>query len=554
MKITIVNNSSVVDVPGGTSLAELCAQLEPVLGFKTYCAHVNNKTESLSYRLFGPKTVEFLSKETPSGTRVYIRSVSMLLYKAVADLYPGTRLRIEHSTHHGYFCRLFGGQEVNAHTVNSLEKRMRELVKEDIPFVRHEDLTSNVLEIFRKQGLNDKVRLLETTDSLYTVYYSLGDLCDSYYSSLVPSTGYLDTFSLCPYKGGFIMSLDDCDNVKGLPKDDATAQEKLFKTFTDYLQFNNIIGVSNAGELNRAVEEGHSAQLINVAEALHTKYTTNIADEIARRYKKGGARIVLVAGPSSSGKTTLTKRLSVQLLADELIPQMISLDDYFVDRDKTPRDENGDYDFESLYALDLERFNADLTALLRGETVELPYFNFTTGTREFRGNKVTLGDRKVLLIEGIHALNPELTASVPRDQKFMIYASAMTTIALDDHNWVSTIDNRLLRRIVRDSKYRGMSAVETIRRWPSVRRGEDRWIYPFYSNADAMFNTSLLFELAAIKQNAEKALLSVPHNMPEYTVASRLLSFLSYFRALDAEAIPPTSLLREFVGGSSFRY
>mgnify|MGYP004443451029 CR=1 FL=1 len=554
LKVHVVNTASVVEVPAGSSLLELAEQLSPALGFKPYCANVNNETVNLRYPLYTPKTVEFMPLDSKVGVYTYIRSLSMLLYKAVHDLYPGTRLRIEHATTKGIFCRLFKGQEVNDDVVKALEQRMHELIAADLPYKRHEKLTTEVIEIFRKQGQMDKVRLLETGDRLYKAYYSLEGLCDSYYGCLAPSTGYIQPPTLKPYKNGFIMNpFNKAEDLK-LSKEEDFVQEQLYNAFTDYQRINQIIGVRNAGELNLAAEKGYSAEIINVAEALHAKFTTRIADEIASRHKEGRARIVLVAGPSSSGKTTFTKRLAVQLFANEIRPQMISLDDYFVNRVDTPLDEKGDYDYESLYALDLKRFNADLTALIEGKTVELPYYNFAKGEREFHGKTVTLSDNTVLLIEGIHALNPELTASIPRELKYLVYASALTTIAIDDHNWISTWDNRLLRRIIRDNQYRGVSPAETIRRWPSVVRGEQKWIYPYHGQADAMFNSSLLYELAVIKPLAERLLHKVPRNVPEYVVASRLLTFLSYFRAIEPDALPFTSLLREFVGGSTFKY
>lgn len=360
------------------------------------------------------------------------------------------------------------------------------------------------------------------------------------------------THGIQPFKKGMLLV--------GIGKDDITKpdlpvrQEKMYKAFTEYLDFNRIIGIKNVGELNDAVTRGETNMLLNVAEALHTKSFSLIAEEITRRYRKGGARIVLIAGPSSSGKTTSSKRLAIQLMCNLIMPQIISLDDYFVDREKTPRDETGDYDFESLYALDLELFNHDLNALLAGEEVNVPTYNFETGHREFRGKKLKLGKNSILLIEGIHGLNPELTAAIPEEQKFRVFASALTTLSIDDHNWVPTTDNRLLRRMIRDHKYRGMSALDTISRWQSVRAGEEKWIFPYQENADATFNSSLLFELGVMKEYAEPLLKQVPHNVPEYAEAWRLRALLSYFVPICEKDIPSTSLLREFLGGSSFHY
>lgn len=553
LKIYCTNLKRYIPFEGGATLLDIYEGIKSELGFEAICARVNNKTEGLSFQLFRPKMVEFLPYGSGSGHRVYTRSLCMILYKAVSDLLPGARLKIEHSLSKGYFCRLFNiSGPLTTETIGALGRRMREIVDEDIRFVRKERLSSHVIEIFRHQGLLDKVRLIESLHDLYETYYTLGSLADSYYGSLAPRTGMIDTFELIPYHDGMLLLPRDTENVDhpAVP----VPQEKMFRAFTDYQEFNHIIGVTNVGELNDAVAEGKSSDIINVSEALHNKRISTIADTITDRFKAGGARIVLVAGPSSSGKTTFTKRLAIQLMTNLMRPKMISLDDYFVDREHTPRDENGDMDYESLYALDLEQFNSDLQNLLDGKEVELPYYNFASGTREYRGNRIHLDPDSILLIEGIHGLNPELTARIESDMKFKIYISALTTIAIDDHNWIPTTDNRLLRRIIRDHKYRGTSATDTIRRWPSVRRGEEKWIFPFQENADAMFNSSLLFELAVIKEQAEKILEAVPRDIPEYAEAYRLRKFLSYFNPISPEYIPSTSLLREFLGGSSFRY
>lgn len=552
LKIFCKNLGEYIPVNGGETLSEIYNRIGDRIGITPICARVNNKTEDMQYPVFAPKQVEFLSRDSASGERVYIRSLCMMLYKAVTDCFPGTRLRIEHSISRGYYCRLLSGMEITIEIVDRIRARMDEIVKLDIPFERKERLTSDVIKIFERQGLDDKVRLLRTTHDLYTIYYRLDNICDSYYGNLAPSTGMLATFDLVPYKEGFLLLGPDrqCENRPHRP----IAQEKMYTAFTDYLAFNRIIGISNVGELNEAVARRDSAMLINVAEALHDKKIGRISDEILRRYNEGGARIVLIAGPSSSGKTTFTKRLAIQLMTNLLVPQMISLDDYFIDREHTPRDENGDYDFESLYALDLEQFNKDLNALIDGKEVELPYYNFETGTRQYRGNRISLGQNSVLLIEGIHGLNPELTAGIEAHMKYAVYVSALTTLSIDDHNWVPTTDNRLLRRIIRDFKYRGTSAADTIRRWPSVRRGEERWIFPYQENADSTFNSSLLFELGVIKEYAEEVLKTVPRDIPEYGEAYRLRRFLSYFTPIGDLHIPSTSLLREFLGGSSFNY
>lgn len=431
---------------------------------------------------------------------------------------------------------------------------MEEIIAADIPFVRSTKLTTDVIKLFRNAGMADKVTLLETAADLYTTYYSLEGFVDSYYGDLVPSTSYVGVFDLVPYESGLLLLPPDFDGDRTKPAG-INPQPKLFKAFTDYIKLNKTVGVGSVGMLNKAVaDKSNVGMLIAVAETIHDKKIGAIADQITERFRQGGARVVLVAGPSSSGKTTTTKRLSIHLLANLVRPQMISLDNYFVDREHTPRDENGDYDYESLYALDIEQFNKDLTDLIAGKEVAMPSYDFTTGKRTYKGNKLRLDDNSILLMEGIHGLNPELTASIPDEMKYKVYVSALTTLNIDNHNWVPTTDNRLLRRIVRDFKYRGTSALDTIRRWPSVRRGEGKWIFPYQENADAMFNSSLIFELGVMKDFAEPILKQVPHNVPEYAEAYRLLSFLSYFNAIPNRQIPATSLLREFLGGSSFKY
>ncbi|MCI9606927.1 MAG: nucleoside kinase [Muribaculaceae bacterium] len=552
LKIYCKNLEEYIDFTGGETLLDIAGRLTDRLAFTPVCARVNYKTEDLRFPLFTPKQVEYLPVQSASGMRTYVRSLCMLLYKAVCECYPVATLRIEHSISHGYFCHLSGIGEVDSAVVETLRGKMRELVDRDIPFERKERLTKDVVKIFSRQGLDDKVQLLDSLHELYTTYYRLDGICDSFYGQLVPSTGYLKVFDLQTYHDGLLLLPPDAANpaVPATP----VCQEKMFATFNDYVEFNKIVGISNVGELNKAVEQDDSAMVINVSEALHNKRIATISDEITRRYKEGGAKVVLIAGPSSSGKTTFTKRLGIQLITNLMQPQLISLDDYFVDRHHTPRDADGDYDYESLYALDLELFNSHLNALLRGEEVELPKYNFSTGSREFKGNKIKLGPNSILLIEGIHGLNPELTKSVERSMKYLIYVSALTTISIDNHNWVPTTDNRLLRRIIRDHKYRGTSATETIRRWPSVRRGEEKWIFPYQENADSMFNSSLLFELGVLKDRGDEILRQVPKDIPEFGEASRLRKFLSYFAPISERYVPSTSLLREFLGGSSFNY
>lgn len=544
------NISKYIDVAGGETLQSIADKIG--LNFKPICARVNNKTESMGFEVYHSKLVEFLDRTEDSGPRVYTRSLCMLLYKAVHTVLPQAILRIEHSISHGYYCTLSGVPAPTEEIVSAIESEMRRLVDADLPFEAHELLTADVIDIFERLHLDEKVALLKTTHPLYTKFYTLDGLSDSYYGVLAPSTGFLKVFALKAYHEGMLLLSFDPANPSQTPE--AIVQDKMFRAFTDYQRFNEIIGVSTVGHLNMVVENHKEADLINVAEALHEKALARISDEITERYHKGGARIVLISGPSSSGKTTTCKRLATQLMTNLLKPQMISLDNYFVDRVNTPRDASGDYDYESLYALNLERFNRDLTDILAGKEVALPTYNFETGRSEERGNTIKLTDGCILLIEGIHGLNPELTADIPEKQKYRLYVSALTTLSIDEHNWVPTTDNRLLRRIVRDFDTRGASAIETIRRWPSVRRGEERWIFPYQENADATFNSSLIYELAVMKSRAETVLKTIPSDVVEYSEAYRLRKFLSYFVDIPLHLIPSTSLLREFLGGSSFKY
>ena len=564
LKIFCENTGEYVEIQGGETLRELARKIGRErlgLAFPEICALVNNKNEPLQYQVFAPKMVRFIDRQSASGFRVYTRSLCMMLYRAVREVLPGALLRIVHSISNGWYCRLFlpgkdGKPETAVVPDSALLARLQEVMESlrdrDVPFIRKERLTRDISVKFREEGLFDKVELLDTLHELYTTVYRLDGVLDSYYGALAPSTGLIDIFSLVPYKEGFLLMGVDRKNPSrpALP----VPQEKMYEAFNENLRVNHIIGVGNVGELNRAVIQDRTAQLINVAEALHDKKIAAIADEIARRYHEGGARVVLVAGPSSSGKTTFTKRLAIYLLTNLLQPEMISLDNYFVDRHKTPRDETGDYDYESLYALDLEQFNADFSALLRGEEVELPTYSFELGKRIYKGDRLRIGPNTILLLEGIHGLNPELTASIEDKMKYKVYVSALTTLSIDDHNWIPTTDNRLLRRIIRDHKYRGASAIDTLRRWPSVRRGEERWIFPFQENADSTFNSSLIFELGVMKDYGEAILREVPNDCPEYAEAYRLRRFLGYFLPIGEKSIPPTSLLREFLGGSSFRY
>lgn len=556
IKIFCTNTGEYIPIGGGESLNDIFSRMQPRLPFEPVCALVNNHTEDLSFKVFMPKKVTFLDGSSATGQRVVQRSLCMMLYKALTSAFPGIRLRIEHSISAGLYCRLFspdGNLRIpSPEEVKTLENGMRSLAEADLPIIRKERLTADVKELFRAQGLDDKVLLLDTLHELYTVFNRLDGINDSYYAPLAPRTGLLRTFALTPYKEGFLLLGPDPVN-RDVPRQPLT-QEKMYLAFTEYLRFNRVIGISNVGELNRAVQEKKTSDLINAAEAMHTKYLGRIADRIAELHEAKGTSVVLIAGPSSSGKTTTAKRLGIQLMTNLLTPKAISLDDYFVDRQHTPRDENGDYDYESLHALDLDLFNRDLNALLAGEEINLPTFSFELGRRVEKKRPLRLAPDDILLIEGIHGLNPELTPQVPPEKIFKVYVSALTTLSIDDHNWIPTTDNRLLRRILRDHKYRGTSALETIRRWPSVRRGEEKWIFPYQENADATFNSSLIFELGVMRDYAVPVLREVPHDEPEYAEAYRLMRFLNYFEPIPSDQIPSTSLLREFLGGSSFHY
>ena len=520
--IYCVNLQKSVQVREGLTLLEIYRLLGVELPHQVLCARVNNKTEDLNYCVYNPKQIEFIDITHGSGTRAYVRSLCFVLYKAIEDTMPGMQLRIEHSISKGYYCGINVHDKISEETIVRIKRRMREIVDADMPFERIECPTKEALEIFRSQGMEDKVALLETSRTLYTIYYRLDNLIDYYYSCLVPSTGYLKVFDLIKYNGGLLLVPPSADNPQVTSQ--VVRQEKMLKAFEEYVRFNHIVGLSNVGNLNQAILARRATDLIKVTEALHEKKIAGIADEITEKNKKGEARIILISGPSSSGKTTFSKRLSIQLMTNLLRPVTISLDNYFVNRENTPKDESGDYDYESLYALDLELFNKDLNRLLEGEEVDMPTYNFESGRRIYRGNKLKLDKASVLILEGIHALNPDLTPQIENRLKYRIYVSALTSISIDDHNWIPTGDNRLLRRIIRDYKYRGSTAQSSIARWPSVRRGEEKWIFPYQENADAMFNSSLLFELAVMKRHATPILNAVPRDCPEYGEANRLLT------------------------------
>ena len=553
LQIYCKNNNLTKEFPVGSSLLDIYSGLDLNMPYGPVSAKVNNKVEGLNFRVYYNKDVEFLDITNPSGMRTYVRSLCFILVKAVKDLYPTGSISLEHPVSKGYYCHLHLDRSIGLDDVSRIKQRMKELIAADLPFERIECHTEKAVGLFRSQGMEDKVKLLQTSGQLYTFYYRLEDCIDYYYGSLVPSTGYIRQFDIVKYYDGLLLRIPDRQHPEKLEA--VVKQEKMLEVFQEYRRWNQILGISTVGDFNIACNAGHATDLINVSEALQEKKIAQIADEITHRNQNGQrVKLILISGPSSSGKTTFSKRLSIQLMTNGMKPYPISLDDYFVNRENTPKDENGNYDFESLEALDRPFFEAQLKDLLDGKEIELPRFNFTTGRREMSGNKLKIDEHMVLILEGIHALNPALTPNIPAENKFKIYVSALTTILLDNHNYIPTTDNRLLRRIIRDYKYRNYSAEETISRWGSVRKGEDKWIFPYQEYADAMFNSALLFELAVLKDYAEPILRKVPNNRPEYSESHRLLRFLEYFVSVPDQEIPPTSLLREFLGGSSFRY
>ena len=554
VKILCKNNGQSYDVAIGSSLLEVLQTLNLQLPYPIVSAKVNNRSEGLRFRLYNNKDIEFLDLRQSSGMRTYVRSLCFVLYKAVRTLFPKGILRVEHPVSKGYYCNLFLDRPLKAEDVAAIKRQMERIIAENLPFERHECHTDEVIRLFNAQGLSDKVKLLETSGSLYSYYNSCGDTIDFYYGNLLPSTGYLWLWDILPYDEGILLRIPNKEQPDRL--EEIIKQEKMLEVFKEHLHWNQLMGLNNVGDFNHLCLQGHATDLINLNEALQERKIARIAEAIASRSAdgSGGVKLVLISGPSSSGKTTFSKRLSIQLMTCGLRPYPISLDNYFVNREETPLDAQGNYDYESLYALDLKLFNDQLQALLRGEEVELPTFNFTTGRKEYKGERLRIDQNTILVLEGIHALNPELTPDIPDEKKFKVYVSALTTISLDNHNWIPTTDNRLLRRIIRDYKYRNYSAQQTISRWPSVRAGEDKWIFPYQENADMMFNSAMLYELAVLRSHAEPILSSVPQNCPEYAEAYRLLKFIRYFTPVQDKEIPPTSLLREFLGGSSFKY
>ena len=543
LHIRCKNNKKTQEVPIGSTLSDIYKEINLQMPYGPVSAKVNNKVEGLHYRVYHNKDVEFLDLLSPSGIRTYTRSLFLVLCKAVHDLYPTSSVVIDIPVSNGYYCNLQLGHEITTEDVDRIRTRMQEIIDAKMPIQRYETTTEEAVKMFTELGDIQKAKLLKSSGSLYCVYYVLDDYKDYYYGSMLTNTSQLHLFGLEPYFDGVLLRIPSTQDPSKLGE--LIRQDKMFEVFKEHHRWQSILGIKTVGDFNEAVKNGLATDLINVSEALQEKKISQIADTIAARKE---IKVVLIAGPSSSGKTTFCKRLSVQLLASGVKPVQISLDDYFVNRTETPKDENGELDYESIYALNIPLINEQFNALFRGEEVELPKYNFQTGMSEKSGKKLHLGENN------IHALNPALTEQIADDKKFKIYASALTTILLDDHNYIPTTDNRLLRRIVRDYKYRGCSAQETIHRWPSVRAGENKWIFPYQEQADVMFNTALLFELAVIKPQAEEVLEQAPENCEEYAEAYRLRKFLKYFAPLPFRNLPPTSLLREFLGGSSFKY
>ena len=549
IQIRCKNNKKTQNVTIGSTLSEIFRELNLKMEYGPLSVKVNNKVEGLHYRVYHNKDIEYLDITSSSGARAYTRTLFLVLCKAVHDLWPGSEVVIDIPVSNGYYCNLNIGRPITQFDAEAVKQRMQEIIGDAIPIRRYESTTEEVVDMFNELGMKSKVKLLKSVGRLYTTYYDLDGYKDYYYGTLLTNTRQLYLFGLEKYYDGLLLRIPSRHNPSQLGE--LVRQDKMFDIFKEHHRWQKILGISTVGDFNEAVQKGMSTDLINVSEALQEKKISQIADMISTRR---GVKVVLISGPSSSGKTTFCKRLSIQLLTCGIKPVQISLDDYFVNREETPMDEHGEYDYESLYALNIPLLNSQLNALFAGEEVELPKYNFQTGRSEKSGRRLKMSDDNILVVEGIHALNPELTALIPEEQKFRVYASALTTILLDTHNYIPTTDNRLLRRIIRDNKYRGVSAMETIRRWPSVRAGENKWIFPYQENADVMFNTAMLFELAVIKSQAEPLLELVPENADEHAEAYRLLKFLKYIAPIQNRQLPPTSLLREFLGGSSFKY
>ena len=558
LQIRCKNNNMTKSFPEGTSLLDVYQEFadDIKLPYPVVSAKVNNASQGLKFRLYQNRDVEFLDAREGSGHRVYVRSLCFVLYKATQDMFPGSKLFIEHTISRGYYCNFKkkNNEALADGDVERIAARMQEIISMDMPFRRNEATTEEAIRVFAERGFTDKVKLLETSGQIYSDYYMLGDTADYYYGPLVPSAGYLTVWALEPYHDGMLLRVPDWNNPTILAE--KVDMPKTYEMFAEKTRWDIIMRLSNAGDVNKAIKRGYASELIQVSEALQEKKIVQIAEEIERRYhrEENPVRLVLITGPSSSGKTTFCKRLSIQLLACGLRPMSFSTDDYFVNRVDTPKLPNGDYDFDNIETVEYSLLEDHLQRLMQGERVEVPEYNFVTGKREWNGKKLKLSNDSVLIIEGIHALNPLLTSKISDSVKFKIYISALTSISLDDHNWIPVRDNRLLRRIIRDYNKGAYTAQETIAQWKNVCEAEDQWIFPYQETADAMFNSALNIEFAVLRTHAEIILASVPKNCPEYAEAHRLLKFLRYFIPISDKEIPPTSIMREFVGGSSFKY
>jgi len=558
LQIRCKNNNVTKSFPEGTSLQDVYQEFQNEINmpYPVVSAKVNNVSQGLKFRLYQNRDVEFLDAREGSGHRVYVRSLSFVLYKATQDLFPGSKLFIEHSLCRGFYCNFKkrNNEALTDEDVQKISQRMQEIIDLNMPFRRTESTTEEAIRVFTERGFADKVKLLETSGQIYSDYYTLGDTVDYYYGPLVPSAGFLTVWGLERYEEGLLLRVPDWTNPTKLAE--KVEQPKTFEMFAEKTRWDIIMRLSNAGDVNKAIQRGHASELIQVSEALQEKKIVQIAEEIDRRFhrKKNPIRLVLITGPSSSGKTTFCKRLSIQLLACGLRPISFSTDDYFVNRIDTPKLPNGDYDFDNIETVEYSLLEDHLQRLMHGERVEIPEYNFVTGKREWNGKKLKLSNDTVLIIEGIHALNPLLTKKINDTLKYKIYISALTSISLDDHNWIPVRDNRLLRRIIRDYNKGAYTAQQTISQWGNVCKAEDQWIFPFQESADVMFNSALNIEFAVLRTHAEIILTSVPKNCPEYAEAHRLLKFIHYFTPISDKEIPPTSIMREFVGGSSFKY
>ena len=554
MEIYCINSKKSETFNPGVTFTEIFNQMGVQLKGCPMCVYANGKAMDMESKVYEDCDVEFLDVTTSTGSRSCLLGLVFVLYKAITELYPGGRLKVSNALSKGFYCPVEIGRDLTDEDVTMISERMGSIIGRNIPFVKHTAHTTDVADIMEKSGRKDSARLLRSIGTIYSSYYTLEDLPDWFFGVLPPHTGCLKVFGLEPMHGGVLVRLPDKNNPEQL--EPMVRQEKMFGIFKEHHDWMRILGFSTLGKLNEAIARGETNMIINVAEALQSQKIVHIADQIVKRREEGkGLKLIMVSGPSSSGKTTFSKRLMVQLMAHGLTPKVISLDDYFLDRDHTPLDENGEHDFESLYAIDLPFFNEQLKDLLDGKAIRPPRFNFKKGgVREFTEPEMTLGENDMLLIEGIHALNPNLMPDIPAERSFLIYVSALTSIRIDQHNYIPTTDNRLLRRITRDHKYRNYSAQDTIGRWASVRAGEEKWIFPYQENADAMFNSAMIFEIAVIKDMVAPLLEEVPEDSPQYAKACQLKDFLKLFKTIPSQNLPPTSLVREFIGGSSFHY